>query len=573
LYYPLAFLFYWDQTEFKLKIEWHGLMKKPEKIEMTKEEAKAFVARMERSEFRNEDGPLLAKIAQGYFWLQSSLQKSKININNLRILFGMQKKKKRKNTVETTKPENKETEQPMPEIDATLQKSEEVQASIENVVPIKKIIKGHGRLGIAAYPNANEIKCTHTLKAGDPCPFDCGGKLYPFKPGAVLVIKGQPIADVTRFEIEKLRCNLCLELVSAEVPEEAKTEKYDALFMAENAVSKYWLGVPFYRREKYFAMQGIPLSDATQWDLVERLASPIFPVFNSMKKLAAQGDVSYADDTYLKILSVIKENENKSDKERRGMYTTCILSKVDGHNIYLYFSGIKHAGENIASVFQHRNAELAPVVYMCDALSANVPKSLKVILCNCLSHGYRKFSEIEEYFPAECKIVIDALVKVYTFDDLAVEQKMTPEQRLQYHQMNSQPVLMDLKTWLDKQIDENLVEPNSHLGKSIKYMRKHWDALTRFLTVAGAPLCNNITERALKIAIRVRKNSYFFKTPYSAQIGSMLTSMIVTCIEAGGNPIHYLSELYKNKSAVLTNPSAWYPWNYLENLKESKQAA
>ena len=68
----------------------------------------------------------------------------------------------------------------------------------------------------------------------------------------------------------------------------------------------------------------------------------------------------------------------------------------------------------------------------------------------------------------------------------------------------------ELKRWLDKQIDDRLVEPNSSLGKAMAYMQTHWETLTRFLSIAGAPLDNNLVERALKLFIRQRKNSLFY---------------------------------------------------------------
>jgi transposase len=38
------------------------------------------------------------------------------------------------------------------------------------------------------------------------------------------------------------------------------------------------------------------------------------------------------------------------------------------------------------------------------------------------------------------------------------------------------------------------------LGKAITYMQRHWKGLTLFLRQPGAPLDNNICERALKLA-------------------------------------------------------------------------
>jgi hypothetical protein len=110
------------------------------------------------------------------------------------------------------------------------------------------------------------------------------------------------------------------------------------------------------------------------------------------------------------------------------------------------------------------------------------------------------------------------------------------------------------------------VEPNSRLGGAFDYLLKRWEALTRFLTVPGAPLDNNAAERALKMILRYRKNSLFYKNEHGAHVGDVLTSLIETCRLAGINPLDYLSALMENRSAVFADPAAWLPWNYRDNL-------
>ena len=124
----------------------------------------------------------------------------------------------------------------------------------------------------------------------------------------------------------------------------------------------------------------------------------------------------------------------------------------------------------------------------------------------------------------------------------------------------------DLKRWLRKQCDERLVEPNSSLGKAIAYMQTHWATLTRFLSVPGAPLDNNMVERALKLFIRQRKNSLFYATEHSAYIASILTSLIATCLQAGVNALEYLVALQEHRAEVFAEPAAWLPWSYQARL-------
>jgi hypothetical protein len=143
---------------------------------------------------------------------------------------------------------------------------------------------------------------------------------------------------------------------------------------------------------------------------------------------------------------------------------------------------------------------------------------------------------------------------------------MSAEERLQYHQQNSKPVMDQLKKWLDTQFDQKLVEPNSALGKAIKYMRRHWEKLTLFLSVPKAPLDNNICERALKQIILNRKNALFFKSQFGATIGDIYMSLIHTCNLMRVNPFDYLVALQKFSAQVARNPSQWMPWNFKEAI-------
>jgi hypothetical protein len=157
---------------------------------------------------------------------------------------------------------------------------------------------------------------------------------------------------------------------------------------------------------------------------------------------------------------------------------------------------------------------------------------------------------------------VTALKLTYDHDDEAREQGLNAQERLAYHQKYSEPVFTTLKTWLEQQTAERLVEPNSSLGKASAYMLEHWATLTRFLTIPGAPLDNNVAERALKLCIRQRKNSLFYATEHSAYIASILTSVIATCVQAGVNALDYLVAVQEHRHQVFANPGAWLPWNY-----------
>jgi len=108
-------------------------------------------------------------------------------------------------------------------------------------------------------------------------------------------------------------------------------------------------------------------------------------------------------------------------------------------------------------------------------------------------------------------------------------------------------------------------------------MLNHWDALTLFLRQPGAPLDNNICERAMKKAILHLKNVLFYKTLNGARVGDIFMSLIHICSLNGVNSIEYFTVLQEHEAEMTLNPEKWLPWNYtaalLSPLNQNPQSA
>jgi len=546
-------------------------------IELEMDELKEILRRAEAKQFNDKDYETTKTVVQSYVHLLDLLKSKNISIRRLqKMLFGASSEK-----TEAVIGSGTDLQPPRAgDEDAPKESPGEADSETSPENDPAAASKGHGRNGADAYRGAEKIEVPHeTLQPGDACP-DCRkGTVYETsRPGVLVRITGQAPVEAKVYRLQKLRCNLCGKVFTAQPPEGVGTTKYDATAGSMIGLLKYGTGMPFNRFQGLQGTLGIPLPASTQWDIVNAQAKRIEPVHVELIRQAGQGDVVYNDDTTIKILELMGERAKQralaeesveavmQEKQRTGLFTSGIVSTSKGQRIALFFSGRKHAGENLQDVLIQRAANLAPPIQMCDALARNLPAELKTIVANCLAHGRRRFVEVAECFPEECQHVLEALAVIYRNDAIARNRNLSPEARLEFHQAQSGPTMAELQDWLPRQFGDRLVEPNSSLGGAITYMLKHWEKLTLFLRQPGAPLDNNICERALKKAILHRKNALFYKTENGAHVGDIYMSLIYTCELCGANPFDYLTELERHADELARKPQDWLPWNYRQTL-------
>jgi transposase len=435
--------------------------------------------------------------------------------------------------------------------------------------------KGHGRIPREDYPGATQEKVGHqTLSAGDDCPECAKGTLYALKPAEVLRILGQAMLTAKVWLQERLRCSGCGMVFTAQAPAAAQGPKYDEVAVAMMALLRYDNGQPLHRLERLQRHLGVPVPASTQWQLVNAAAKDLEPLLAQLRRLAAQSPLLHVDDTYLRLLALMGKRRAEmlargelDDPERTGLFTTGVVAKTaDQKQILLYFSGRKCAGENLADLLAQREPSLPPPILMSDALERNLPKGHPVVGSNCLCHGRRNVVDQVGNFPEECRFLITELGKVFQIDDRCRTEQLSDEERLRVHQAESASVMQGILDWANDLLDQHKVEPNSDMGKALNYLINHWDGLTRFLHVPGAPLDNNVCERALKMAIRHRNNSLFYKSVRGAEVGDLFMSLIETAVANGENPLEYLTELLRHSRAVAEQPGDWLPWTFRDTL-------
>ena len=536
--------------------------KKPKIIKITPEQLVQITEAIRASNLDTTLGEMIIDNISGNRWLVNALEKGQLSIQKLRQLFGI--------TTESFENRRKQRANPH-ELNNTsvvahdVDRNNPTSTTSPNEPETIKKTKGHGRLSADAYQGAQIIDMfVPNLKPGDQCPEDaCDGRLYEMSdPGVMLQITGSPMAQATRYNLQKLRCSVCEMIFTAPLPEGVEEVKYTMSFIAMLMINKYFMSVPLYRQETLQNYLGVPLPASTQWELMAEQEDVLEALYHAFEQDAANGKGIAIDDTKAKILEQIAMNkkvEKKSDK--KSCYTTGIVNVHDDHMSYVFVTDNQTAGKSAAPFLKLRDPSLPIPYLMCDALTANIPENISsdlYILCYCLVHARRQFYELPDGYDDLAEQVMGLIGKIY--DNESATKGMSGDKRLEHHQLHSTPIMQALRDYL--MVQKQAFEPNGVAGSAIEYMLKRWTEFTHFLRHPDIPLDNNLTERALKLIIQVRKTSLFYKTLKSAKIASYIQTALYSAAQNDVNPYDYMLAILRNKAKVIKNPTKWLPWCY-----------
>lgn len=479
--------------------------------------------------------------------LQSKMEKDDVTLHKLRKLLGMVKGSERR--------------EPVPSSTA------------------KQPKKNHPKIRRQRKPATSPKIVHHQLQdhhKGDLCSGCQRGKLYKFDPATLLRITGHAPFEATRHVVEQLRCNACQLIYKAPLPTTVlddgdANQKYGYSARSLMAIDKFYTGTPYHHQSNLTEIFGCAISASTIFDQCEQVANVVMPVFYELQRQAANAHSFLLDDTHNRILTQqpeLREKPNGGGKQlRTGIYTSGLIATVLKKDIILFNTSLGHAGEHLDAILSKRDASLPPPLIMSDALSSNTITKVCVKYCYCNAHARRQFYDLEKLYPNDVKWLLDQYGLIWQHDAKTKDENMDDLQRLAFHEKHSLPVMKSIYDWALKKQESPTFEAYSAFGKAINYFLKHYKKLSMFCIEAGALIDNNRMEEKLKIVIRGRKSSHFYKTVNGADVANVLISLIATAGQAQENVYDYLQALQKNRKLVKENPAAWLPWVYQESIK------
>lgn len=442
----------------------------------------------------------------------------------------------------------------------------------------------HGRRGASAFGKLAHAHHAHqSLHAGDACPECERGRVYKYEPDQFTTVSGQSPLVATRHTLEKLRCNLCKAVFKAPLPEillddgieERRLYSYSAVAMV--VFYRFFAGLPMHRQDRLQRALGVPIPDASIWDMCERFADLAGPIVGVLHSLAADAALFYGDDTGAKILdtrSKVRPNRKTGENERRtGCHTTCIIAlTAEDKAITLFATGIHHTGEVMDLVVGEREAALAPPIFMGDCIASNTVTAAVVLYAGCNAHAVRRFKALAERYPEPAGFVLDRYQKIYEHEAHCREHGLGGEARRDYHEEHSRPLLREICEHGQDLVEQRKMEPNSDLAAAFSYVIENERRLSAFTRHPHAPLDNNRCERELKLSIQLRDSARFFRNTIGAGVADTVLTLGATALAAEVNLPDYFVAIQRHANDARQHPEPWLPWSYKDRLNSLERA-
>ena len=140
------------------------------------------------------------------------------------------------------------------------------------------------------------------------------------------------------------------------------------------------------------------------------------------------------------------------------------------------------------------------------------------------------------------------------------------EDRKLARQARSQPVLAQLKNWVEK--TQPQVTTQNALGKAISYLASNWSRLERYVEHGYLPIDNNAAERAIRPFVIGRKNWLFSDTPRGPTASARLYSLVETAKANGQESYAWLRHALEHLplASSVEDYEALLPWNYTSKI-------
>ncbi len=323
-------------------------------------------------------------------------------------------------------------------------------------------------------------------------------------------------------------------------------------------VAKYVDALPLYRLEKILARYGGNISRTAMANWIIRLDDVFKPLINLLQEHQLSGDYLQADETRIQVL---KEDGKVATSDK---WMWLVRGGPPGQPVVLFHYDASRSEEVPARLLDGYAGVLQADGY---AGYNKVCRDNPITRIGCWDHARRKFVEASKAAPKKKKVqrvskadvAISKIRKLYAIE--ARIKDLKPEQKTAQRQQLSQPLLADLKDWL--QANASRVPKDSLTYKAIQYSLNQWGLLVGYCDDGRLHISNALAENAIRPFAVGRRNWLFADTSRGAKASATVYSLIETARANGLEPYEYLRHVLTHIAAANTveKVEALLPWN------------
>jgi transposase len=357
------------------------------------------------------------------------------------------------------------------------------------------------------------------------------------------------VTQQVRYQYACKRCYRTIK-TSALPAQPIEKGKFGTSLLAYLMVQKFEYYLPYYRLEKWFERQGVPVSRMTISTSLIKAAFLLEPIVDFFHKKIQEGYHIFTDDTPMPTLD---PGTGKTKTGRIWVYTQKEKEGDGGVTVYTYTAS-RHGKYPQEFLKDFKGYVQADAFSGLNALftEKDDEKNLMRKEVGCWAHSRRKFVDILSYDPHSlATTVVDWIGDLYAIERRAKKANLTDEQRRWLRKNQSKPILKKIRRWL-KQYYPHVV-PKSALGQAMAYAINNWRALTRFLEDGALEIDNNRSERKIKTIVMGRKNHLFVGSEEGGKAAAIIYSVIETCRQNEVDPFLYLKDVLER---VSTHPNS-----------------
>jgi transposase len=357
--------------------------------------------------------------------------------------------------------------------------------------------------------------------------------------------------------------------------------------LAHAITAKFADHTPLHRLAGQLARSGVPIARSTLGGWLAAAARLLLPLYLLMCQRVLLSRVLHGDDTSVKLRV---PGADRTAKAHLWVY----IGDADYPYVLFDFTadytaagpeGFLGGGDEPSPAGPQGAASAARIAYtgylQADALAQYEglygPDQVKHVCC--WAHARRKFVAAVEGKDERGQVAVELIGRLYAIeralpgllppsDDAVARQQRAQREELrrQRRVQQAEPVLAELKRWLDEQRPKAL--PKTPLGQAVGYALNNWAALCRYLEQGYLAIDNNLSERTLR-AIAVGRNNWgVIGSAAGGQTAAVLYTMVGTCKHLGIDPFAYLKEALPGLFALGDNPTgeqllAWLPDRWL----------